>query len=292
MNTNCDALSPALDRLRGEISCRSAHDGALIVTTGRFFSDGDAVELLIRPSDDGERIVVSDGGLTRARLDLVGSEITSSRARGMWEDILVEFGVREIGNRVFLQTKADAAAAGISLVADACVALDSVHLLTTGERHTFVDKVRKWLQSEAKVGVQDRTSVIDRFGDTQTITAVVDSPRGDLVVQAAGGRRVGDLRTSMEHAYWVLGGLDEGTYPIENRLAVLEAVPTRSATQDRLRSMTRRLTEVSYVGSFEGQISLRDFMTTSTTPPVRNFVFEAFGQISADIDIDGSTDPF
>ncbi|WP_102146052.1 DUF1828 domain-containing protein [Mycobacterium hubeiense] len=284
MTADRGALSSALDLLRSEITCRNAHDGkSLIVTTGRFFSDGDAVELLVRPSEDGERVVVSDGGLTRARLDLVGSDITSNRARSMWADVLDEFGIREVGGRVFLQTKADAAAAGISVLADACVALDSVHLLTMGERHTFVDKVRAWLRSEAKVPVQDKTSVVDRFGEAQTVTAIVDSPRGDLVVQAASGRRITDLRTSMEHAFWVMGGLHESTYPLRNRLTILESVPTKSATQDRLRSMTRRLAEVSYVGSFEGQISLRTFMTAKAAPPVHDFVFDSLGQLPADI---------
>lgn len=279
MTANCVDFAEALRELRDDITCRLSHDeSTLIVTTGRFFSDGDAVELLVRPSDDGSRVVVSDGGLVSARLDLSGPGLASARAKSLWKDILAEFGVKEAANRVFVQTQYEAAAAGISILADACIALDSIHLLTAGERRTFADKVRSWLTDEAGFAVKG-TSVVDKYGSPQTVTAVVDSPRGEVIIQGAGGRKVTDLRSSMEHAFWVMGGLGEQEHPIENRLTLLESVPGRRGGADTLRGLVRRFSESSYVGSFEGQISVQRFLTSAKPPANRDFVFESLGQL-------------
>lgn len=281
MKVNCVDFAEALKELRSDITCRTSHDeSTLIVTTGRFFSDGDAVELLVRPSEDGERVVVSDGGLVSARLDLSGSGLASARAKSLWSDILSEFGVREAASRVFVHARYDAAAAGISILADACIALDSVHLLAAGERRTFADKVRSWLTDEAGLTVKS-TTVVDKYGGPQTVTAVVDSPRGDVVIQGASGRKLADLRTSMEHAFWVMGGLGDQEHPVGNRLTLLESVPGRRANEDTLRSLVRRISESSYVGSFEGQISIQKFLESPVPPINHDFVFESLGQLPA-----------
>ncbi|BBX32150.1 hypothetical protein MMAG44476_27797 [Mycolicibacterium mageritense DSM 44476 = CIP 104973] len=280
MTANCMDFATALQVLRGDISCRLSHDeSTLIVTTGRFFSDGDAVELLVRPSDDGARVIISDGGLASARLDLSGPGLGSTRAKSLWKDILAEFGVREAGSRVFVQATHETAAAGISILADACIALDSIHLLTAGERRTFADKVRSWLKEEAGYTVK-RTSVVDKYGSPQTVTAVVDSPRGEVIIQGASGRKLSDLRSSLEHAFWVMGGLGENDHPLGNRLTLLESVPGRNSSEDTLRSLVRRISESSYVGSFEGQLSVQRFLGASELPGTRDFVFESLGQLS------------
>lgn len=280
MSADCVDFAEALQELRNDIACRPSHDkSTLIVSTGRFFSDGDAVELLVRPSDDGERIVISDGGLTSARLDLSGPGLASARAKALWRDILMEFGVQEASSRIFVQTTHEAVAASISILADACIALDSIHLLAAGERRTFADKVRTWLHDEAGFAVK-RTSVVDKYGDLQTVTAVIDSPRGEVVVQGAGGRKVADLRSSMEHAFWVMGGLAEKDHPTGNRLTLLESVPSKGASETTLRGLVRRISESSYVGSFEGQISIQKFLSAPKPPVIRDFVFESLGQLS------------
>ncbi len=279
MTADCMDFAAALHELRSDITCRPSHDpSTLIVTTGRFFSDGDGVELLVRPSDDGARVVISDGGLVSARLDLSGPGPASMRAKSLWKDILAEFGVREAGSRVFVQATHDTAAAGISVLADACIALDSIHLLSAGERQTFADKIRSWLKEEAGLEVK-RTSVVDKFGSPQTVTAVVDSPRGEVIIQGAGGRKMADLRSSMEHAFWVMGGLAEKDHPLKNRLTLLESVPGRQSSEDTLRGLVRRISETSYVGSFEGQISTQRFLIMPEAPTTRDFVFESLGQL-------------
>jgi hypothetical protein len=163
-------------------------------------------------------------------------------------------------------------------LADACIALDSIHLLTAGERRTFTDKVRSWLKDEAGFAVK-RTSVVDKYGSPQTVTAVVDSPRGEVIIQGAGGRKLADLRSSMEHAFWVMGGLGENDHPLGNRLTLLESVPGRRASEDTLRGFVRRISESSYVGSFEGQISVQRFLDAAEPPTTRDFVFESLGQL-------------
>jgi hypothetical protein len=280
MIADCMDFAEALQELRSDITCRLSHDkSTLIVTTGRFFSDGDGVELLVRPSDDGARVVISDGGLVSARLDLSGPGLASTRAKSLWKDVLAEFGVREAGSRVFVQATYETAAAGISILADACIALDSIQLLSAGERRTFAEKVRSWLKDEAGFEVK-RTSVVDKFGSPQTVTAVVDSPRGEVVIQGASGRKLAELRSSMEHAFWVMGGLGEEDHPLGNRLTLLESVPGRHASADALRGLVRRISETSYVGSFEGQISVQRFLDAPSPPTTRDFVFESLGQLS------------
>ena len=167
-------------------------------------------------------------------------------------------------------------------MADACLSLDSVQFLTTGERRTFADTLRGWLESEARLEVQ-ATSVVDKFGDAgQTVTAVVQSARGELVLQAAAGRRLPDLRPNMEHSYWVFSGLSPVTYPEANRLVIMESISRKRSAQDRLRRLVKRVAEVSYVGSYERQISLNRFLQDPQAPPTRDLAFETYGQIPFD----------
>jgi hypothetical protein len=147
-----------------------------------------------------------------------------------------------------------------------------------GERRTFADKVRAWLGDEAGLEVK-RTSVVDKFGSLQTVTAVVDSPRGEVVIQGASGRKMTALRTSMEHAFWVMGGLGEEDHPTANRLTLLESVPSRRTNEDTLRGLVRRLEETCYVGTFEGQLSVQRFLSAVTPPATRDFVFQSLGQL-------------
>jgi hypothetical protein len=100
------------------------------------------------------------------------------------------------------------------------------------------------------------------------------------------------LRSSMEHAYWVMGGLGEHDHPIGNRLTLLEAVPGRTASgrtasgrtasgRTAIEGLVRRVSETSCVGSFESQISAQRFLTMQEPPAVHDFVFESLGQLSA-----------
>ncbi len=84
-------------------------------------------------TSDVARVVISDGGLVRARLDRSGPGLGSARAQSLWKAILVDFGVREADGRVFVNTVYGTAADGISTLADACIALDTIRLLGVAE---------------------------------------------------------------------------------------------------------------------------------------------------------------
>ncbi|MGV9482095.1 hypothetical protein [Gordonia aichiensis] len=280
MSTDCAKLESAFEAMRSTISCRMSHDGAtLIVTSGRSYADGDHVEVLVRLTADGERIAVSDGGLTRTRLDLHGTEIASATATSLWRDVLDEYGVAEIGDRVYARGPIEHAAGLIGRVADASVALDSVQLLTAGERRGFASKLQNWLETDAGFTIHRGETVRDRYGDEQRVTAVVEAPRGEILVQAVGGRTASKMKAPIEHASWILGGLNEHEYPLDRRLVVLEGLPNRVDSVDRVRGWVRRLSAIAYVGSFEAQLAVSRFLREDEAPPTRDFALESYGQL-------------
>ena len=82
----------------------------------------------------------------------------------------------------------------IGLIADACLALDSVRLLAENARTSFAEKLETWLVKDSGVTVTGEHTVTYRFGSPQKVTAIVESPRGEILVQGAGGRAAGSLR--------------------------------------------------------------------------------------------------
>lgn len=279
MTNPCDSLSAAFEDLRREYRCTPAADGrSLIVTTGRYFGDGDAVEVFVRFSDDGDRVAVSDGGLARARRGIVTNNEMSRGAQTLWDDILAEFGVLEIEDRVYVRGRAGQAAQLIAQVADASLTLDSVKLLIDQERATFAARLENWLRLDAQVQLAEDRTIFSRLGEPQTVTAIVESQRGRIAIQGAGGRTGGGILNAAYRAHWVFSGVDESELPIDHRLVVLERTEGRRTKNGTL-AMVPRLAEVAYVGTFEAQISLLRFLR-EPPPPNRDMVNVPFGQQS------------
>ena len=236
----------------------------------------------MRLSEDGERAVVSDGGVTMARRSLFGIESFSKSAQTLWDDIVTDFGVETVSDRVFARGPVQAMPHLIGLVADAAVALDSVRHLTESARFTFTEKLERWLSKEAGLKIKETRHVTDRLGEEQRVTAIVSSPRGEILVQGAGGKTPSNIKQSAEHAYFVFSGLDRQEWSLESRLIVLERLAVKTDQQMRAaKGLVARLAEEAYVGTFESQLSLNRFLT-ETAPGERDMATQTYGQASAD----------
>jgi hypothetical protein len=277
-------LPRAMESLRYAYSSSRTHDPRTwVVTTGRSYSDGDSVEVFVRPSADGTRVAVSDGGASFARRGLYGLSSPTSGAASLWAEILSDFEVEAEAGRIFTRGPLDQLPGLVALIADVSLVLDSVRLLAEGERQTFSTKLVHWLRQEPGTTVSTRSSVEDRYGTNQKVTAVVESRGKEILIQGAGGRTSSDLKNSAKHAAWVFGGLDERQWPMESRLLVFERVPTHTAHQ-RLNAqlLISRLGEVAYVGSFDAQLAVSRFLAEGA-PDSTNMVTDIYGQVRGDL---------
>lgn len=279
MTEHNDLLDAALDRLRSDITFDWSPDRATaIFASGRRYADGDSVDVYVRVNRDGERVSVSDGGLTLARHDLSGLTDQAIADLRLWRAIQSDFGVEEASGRLYKVGPLPAAAEIIGLVADACLVLDSVRLSTRASTEAFAGRVQRFLRDEADLTVEPHRDVLDRYGNAQRVTALVRLESGTVVVQAAGGASFEAVKRSAEHAHWIFGGLDTATHPIRRRLAVLE-VPRRDRAANRLSGLVKRLGEVAYVGSFDAQLSLNRFFREGP-PESHDMATQSFDQRS------------
>ncbi|MDI2032964.1 DUF1828 domain-containing protein [Paenarthrobacter nitroguajacolicus] len=280
--TDCTILNPAMESLRAEFSCSRSFDSTtLVVATGRYYSDGDPVEVYVRPQPDKDRLAVSDGGLTFSRRSLYAAEELSRTAKSLWDDIIQDFGVLEFSDRIYATGPVSAAADLIGRIADVCLALDSVRLLSDGSRRTFASTLSTWLKDEAGFNIKTESSVSDRFGNKQKFTAIVEAPDREILVQAAGGRGVQDLKRPAEHAYFAFTGLNAEQWPMDARLIVVEHLVPKTDNQRRAaRGLIDRLSEVAHVASFEQQLSLSAFIRRGSDGQ-RDLVTNTYGQTSS-----------
>ncbi|MCW3766435.1 hypothetical protein OCL88_08110 [Paenarthrobacter sp. PAE-2] len=285
--TDCSILKSALEDLRAEFSCSQMFNSStLLVATGRYYSDGDPVEVYVRPQPDATRLAVSDGGLTHSRRALYAADDLSSRAKSLWDDIVQDFGVLEFSDRIYATGPMTSAADLIGRIADVCLALDSVRLLSEGSRRTFASKLSNWLKDEGGFDVKAESTVADRYGNKQKFTAIVETAEREVLIQAAGGRGVQDLKRPAEHAYFAFTGLSEERWPMDSRLIVIEHLVPRTAHQRQAaRGLLDRLAEVAHVGSFEQQLSLSSFIKRGSAGQ-RDLVTNSYGQVTPEFHID------
>jgi hypothetical protein len=202
----------------------------------------------------------------------------SRGAATLWRDVVADFGVTEIDDRIYVRGLSVSVAQMIAQVADASLTLDSVKLLLEQERITFATKLERWLRLDAGLKLAESKVVPNRYGEPQLVTAVVEEDGRRVAVQGAGGHTASAMRSAAEHAHWVFSGLGD-SWPVENRLVVLERIGSRRS--DMVASLVSRLKEVAYVGSFERQISLRRFLV-EPAPSERDLVHLPFGQSAID----------
>lgn len=279
MNESCSALAAVVAELREEISCSAGPDGVTsILTTGRFFSDGEPVEISVRINAGGTRLAVSDGGALHTRRALIDQSEMSGSVRKQWDAIIRDYSLEEYSDRVYGVCGPGEVFDVITSISDACIALDSLRLMVEGERETFGATFRSWLAG-LDVDLVDSKNVTDRWGNPQKPTALVNSKRGHIAIQAAPGRSVGELRRPVEHAYFLFDGLDSGAWPLSSRLTVFQGVSKRRgrSSAPQIESLVSRLASVSSVASFDAAEDIKRFFDEDPGEQ-RDFVTLGFGQ--------------
>ena len=267
-------------------------DRTLWFSSGATYSDGEPVEIMARISANADHVIISDGGMVHARASMFGVDLESTSMARHLSGVRDDFSLESIADRYYVRCDPSNLAEYILHLASACVALDSVRLITPPASDSFAKTLDSWLHDQGGLEFAKTNMVETRHGDPLRVTAVVESDRGDIVLQAAGGRGAGSLKTSGEHAFFNLSALDDAAYPLENRLIVLEktvrqARPTKETRQPvalsplvispALLRLTKRLTEVASVAAFDSRSSILRFIESGEAE-TRDLVSSVYGQ--------------
>ncbi|KQX65791.1 hypothetical protein [Angustibacter sp. Root456] len=266
--SDCSDLAPALEQLRADFMCRPVPGtDRLLVSTGRYLADGSGVDLLVRFTNDGQ-VIVSDGGLVSARVELAELNLDSGSVSDFWRSIVEDFGVSEISGRIFARGPVDRAASLIGQVADAAVALDMVrHIAPPAKSEPFQEQVRRWLIEDAQVEVTDQRTVHTITGAEEPVTAVVRAPGRDVAIMSAVGRTTSDRRRGTEHAFYVFSQLPPSVWQPQARLTILGGQAARWKPEQ-----IAALRGVSYVGSIEQPVRLATLLKSAEWPADHNLM--------------------
>ncbi len=242
------------------------HDSRTIsLNSGCFFSDGEPVQVLARISANADYAIISDGGLISSRLSMYGIESDYKPASRHLNDVKDDFGLEFHADRYYIRAEIDAIAEYSAHLGSALVALDSARLAVSNVPDRFVNQLDDWLKENSGLEFAKEQKVQDQYGDLVKVSAVLESERGQILVQAASGKAAGSLKTSGEHAYYALSALSKEVYPISNRLIVLERTLRQGrqkvgAVTPSIARLTKRLMEVAHVSSFDATPAMLDFM--------------------------------
>jgi hypothetical protein len=262
--------------------------------SGSTYSDGEPVEILARISANADHIIISDGGMIHARASMFGADLDSAAMVRHLNAVRDDFSLESIADRFYIRCEMSNLAEYIAHLASACVALDSARLVIPPSSDSFVKALDGWLHEQNWLAFAKTNTVETRHGDPLRVTAVVESERGPVVLQAAGGRTAGSLKTSGEHAYFNLSALEDSKHPRANRLIVLEkTVRQKRAAKEKRRPdalvvlavspallrLTKRLTEVANVAAFDAKHSILRFIEHGESD-TRDLVSSAYGQTS------------
>lgn len=254
-----DQLRPVLAALaeRYGWACEPLrNDRRVFVTTGRVTADAEPIRLLVR-LDEGDALVMSDGGETLGRLFDEAFSRDDPVFESLWRDALKTYHVLEADDRVYLQAPLLQAAQALNRFADALVALDGLRVVAwppLARTRTLADEVEDFL------------------ADRYSRKAVIRAPRirlpGGLVITPAlrvdTGNREGVLvqpgsaaaqTHSFEHAYTTFTLAERGPIPITNRLVVLGGSVERW-NANRLRA----LADVAFIGFWRHREPMERFL--------------------------------
>lgn len=113
----------ALDDVQSEICVLRVVDHAVVVDTGRRFSDGTPVTARVWVPPAAQMMVaVGDGGATYTRVGMFSN--APDYVLSVRRELMEHLPVQDIRGQVVITAKSDRTAEAISLLADSCVALD------------------------------------------------------------------------------------------------------------------------------------------------------------------------
>lgn len=138
------AVQELLDDTARVVGCRpTGRHGSILLTTTAMYSDRDLVQLVVE--DLGERIRVSDGGLTFMRLDMHGAPFHTDAHQDRVKRITASYGVQLDQEVLEIIVPAEHLADAVGSVASAAVQVDTIIHEAPRSRTSFADKVEDWL---------------------------------------------------------------------------------------------------------------------------------------------------
>jgi hypothetical protein len=260
--TICDeTVAAALADISDGWSCLPVGDGVLLVTGSSHYADGDTPEVLVRI--DGAEATVSDGGETRARLDLADVNLETGRARQMWQSLIRAHRLEVADGRLLLHGPSREVGTLVVLMTDAMINLDGLRLLAPAPKQPrFAEKVVTFLQAEFE-SVEERPELQGRSGSSYRLTAAVGREDRPVYVQALAGNTQPQRIRAVEHGFTVFSDVN-GSLDQRQRLIVLDGA-VEQWTQGRL----ALLEQVAYVGSWKARDRLVGFIGADAPPTTR-----------------------
>lgn len=241
--TSCGSLIDSV--LAGSAAgwhCREVSADTILLISPTHYSDGDAVEVMIKTT--GNEVVVHDGGEVAARLDGAGLRMDSGRIKKLWTRLLRAHAVDQHHGVVLKRTGRAHVAQAVHDMVEALANLDGLRLLAPPPRALpFPDQLVTILEAEFPE-VEPRARLTGESGVSYKLTAAASHGERQVYIQAAAGGTARAQRSAVEHAYTMFSDID-GMIPPESKLVVLDDQRQEWASQQ-----VTLLTKVAYVGTW------------------------------------------
>lgn len=241
--SNCDSLVAAVLAEQAEgWACRLLADDTLLLVSPLHYSDGDAVEVMVKTS--GNEVIIHDGGESVARLDAAGTGVDQGRLRDVWTRLLRAHSVEHDHGLVLRKTVLSNAAQAVQEMVEALANIDGLRLLAPPPRALpFPDRLTGLLEAEFP-DVRRRVKRRGASGIPYYLTAMAGHEKRQVYVQAASGGTARAQRTAVEHAYTAFSDIN-GEVPSDHRLVVLD-----NEKLTWIPEQVKLLTRVAFVGTW------------------------------------------
>ncbi|MCA1601195.1 MAG: DUF1828 domain-containing protein [Acidobacteria bacterium] len=241
--SNCDSLVAAVLAEQAEgWSCRPVTDDTLLLISPLHYSDGDAVEVMVKTS--GDKVIVHDGGESIARLDAAGAGADQGRLRDAWARLLRAHAVEHDHGLVLRKAALSDVAQAVQEMVEALANIDGLRLLAPPPRALpFPDRIVGLLEAEFP-DVKRRVKRKGASGIPYHLTAVAGHEKRKVYVQAASGSTAQSQRTAAEHAYTAFSDIN-GQLTSDHKLIVLDDEKLTWIPQQ-----VKLLTRVAFVGTW------------------------------------------
>jgi hypothetical protein len=249
-----DLVAAVLDSESGEWECQALDDATVQLISPRYYSDGDAIELLVKALED--ELILSDGGEALSRLEMVGVNVDAAgRMKDAWQRVLRANQVDCRRGRIVLRGSIADAGMLIRIMLDALAAVDGLRALAPVPREMrFSDKLVVFLEAEFPQVLPHR-ELIGQSGSRHRVTAEAGTNERIVAVQAVAGNSPQARRQSVEHAFTIFSDVN-GSMPADRKLIVLS---NREA--DWSANQVRLLSSVAFVGSWDARDRFTQFIS-------------------------------
>ncbi len=249
---SCDEyLSAYLDHQHGETICEPI-DGGVVLTMPFTYSDGDYVDLAVRPAVDG--VVVVDLGSAISRLGLAGIPMDGGGIRERAVRIFRSYGVQVAEDEARLFGAGEQVGELVSRMTSALLSVDGLASARQARpRGGFRSQVLDFLTARFEDVLPDPV-LVGLSGSKYTLTARVGGTDGVLVNALSAGGTVDATRQAATRAFRTFADVD-GQLPHERKLVLLDDTRAKWRRED-----VALLAGVAYVGSWRQRAAVEAFL--------------------------------